>query len=105
MHDLLFSSQSEWSALTEDAARAKMSEYAKSLQLDVARFDRELADGTYQAKVEAQSEEGVMMGLPGTPSFISTPSCSLRTWAFISEPCRVCAVALGPDKFFQSPQR
>ncbi len=104
MHDLLFSSQSEWSALTEDAARAKMSEYAKSLQLDVARFDRELADGTYQAKVEAQSEEGVMMGLPGTPSFIfdtilfpSDLGLSYQSLAGFAQ------LLSDRDKFFQSP--
>lgn len=70
MHDLLFNSVQEWAALTEADARTKMGEYAATLALDVTRFNRELADGTYTAKVQAQYAEALALELPGTPSFI-----------------------------------
>ncbi|MDF1512355.1 MAG: thioredoxin domain-containing protein [Anaerolineae bacterium] len=70
MHNLLFDTAQEWSGLDANGVRAKMSEYASALALDVAKFDKELDDGIYTAKVTSQYEESRDLGLPGTPTFI-----------------------------------
>lgn len=70
MHDLLFDRNQEWSGLSETDARAKFSEYAEMLKLDLGKFDKELDDGVYTAKVTAQYEESRDLGLPGTPTFL-----------------------------------
>lgn len=43
---------------------------AQSLNLDVARFTRELDDGVYTAFVQQQDQEAKSLNLPGTPSAI-----------------------------------
>lgn len=70
MHDLLFDSSQEWGVLAETDFREKLSEYAEMLDLDVGQFDKDMADGTYTAKVTAQYEEARDLGLPGTPTFL-----------------------------------
>ena len=70
MHNLLFDKASEWASLDEAGVRAKMTQYAETLKLDVERFDRELDDDTYVTKIQSQYEESLALGLPGTPSFI-----------------------------------
>jgi peptidyl-prolyl cis-trans isomerase B (cyclophilin B) len=47
-----------------------LSGYAQELGLDVERFNRDLQEHTFQARVMGQYQEAVTMGLPGTPSFI-----------------------------------
>jgi len=70
MHDLLFDRVSEWSPLPAEEVRAKMSEYAAELGLDVKAFDDAIDNGIDRAKIEAQYEESRVLNLPGTPSFI-----------------------------------
>jgi protein-disulfide isomerase/cyclophilin family peptidyl-prolyl cis-trans isomerase len=70
MHDLLFDNTQEWSGLSIDDIRPKLSEYAETLNLDVAQFDKDLDEGVYTAKVTAQYEESRDLGLPGTPTFL-----------------------------------
>lgn len=70
MHDLLFDQAAEWSVLSEVEVRSLMSVYAEDLDLDVEAFDAALDDGTYTEKVQAQYEESLALGLPGTPSFL-----------------------------------
>jgi cyclophilin family peptidyl-prolyl cis-trans isomerase len=47
-----------------------MSVYAEQLDLDIEAFDAALDNGTYREKVQAQYEESLEVGLPGTPSFL-----------------------------------
>ncbi len=70
MHNVLFDTRDEWQPLTEEDILAKLSEYAADLDLDVERFERELENGTYEEKVQAQYDESRELGLPGTPTFI-----------------------------------
>jgi protein-disulfide isomerase/cyclophilin family peptidyl-prolyl cis-trans isomerase len=70
MHDLLFDRAAIWSAMTEEEVRTAMSEYAAELDLDVEAFDAALDEGTYVEKIEAQYDESISLGLPGTPTFI-----------------------------------
>jgi cyclophilin family peptidyl-prolyl cis-trans isomerase len=70
MHNVLFDTRDEWQPLTEEDILVKLSEYAEDLDLDVERFERELENGTYEEKVQAQYDESRELGLPGTPTFI-----------------------------------
>lgn len=70
MHDLLFDRAQQWSGLSEEEMLQQLSTYAEELELDVEAFDTALEEGTYAEKVQAQYDESLELGLPGTPSFI-----------------------------------
>lgn len=62
MHDMLFEHQQE---LSDKAYRL----FAKTLGLDLARFDADMQDPAVAEKVDADFESGVRSGVNGTPSF------------------------------------
>lgn len=62
MHDLLFEHQR---ALDP----AHLARYAESLGLDVERFERDVASGAQDEKIEADMRSGDEAGVPGTPTF------------------------------------
>lgn len=62
MHDLLFEYQE---ALEEDDLYA----YAESLDLDVARFERELVGRVHEQRVDRDVMSGRRSGVRGTPTF------------------------------------
>jgi protein-disulfide isomerase len=67
MHELLFESQESWSG-SQGAVNA-FKELASGLELDQAQFDACLDDGDYADKVTADYQEGVSLGVTGTPAF------------------------------------
>lgn len=62
MHDLLFAYQQ---CLDDYALRL----YARQLDLDFARFERELADGVYRERVEEMRWHGLQSHVELTPTF------------------------------------
>ncbi len=66
MHELLFSRQNEWSGKSPLDIFAG---YAEELEIDSAAFEQCLADGTYADAVDADLQEGVQLGVTGTPAF------------------------------------
>lgn len=70
MHDLLFERQGQWASFSADQMPQVLAGYARELGLDVERFRRDLEGHAFQAKVMAQYQDAVTMGLSGTPSFI-----------------------------------
>ena len=62
MHDKLFENQDA----LEDADLAG---YAEEIGIDAARLSRELASGTYAARVRTDFMGGVRSGVNGTPTF------------------------------------
>jgi len=70
MHDLLFETVAEWSSLSAEDAQEKMSEYAEQLDLDMEQFNEDMETHAYEDKIQAQLEESMQLGLPGTPTFI-----------------------------------
>jgi cyclophilin family peptidyl-prolyl cis-trans isomerase len=68
MHDLLFKRQADWSPLSGDALRAELTSYADRIGLDVARFNRELDEGTHGDKIKASYEAAAQLGLNSTPT-------------------------------------
>jgi protein-disulfide isomerase len=74
MHDLLFEHQD---ALDEQSLIA----YADALQLDIERFERELADRVYLPKVRGDFRGGVRSGVNATPTFFVNGSRYDRDWS------------------------
>jgi protein-disulfide isomerase len=67
MHDLIFDGQESWSG-SQDAVNT-FKAMAGELSLDQAQFDACLDDGDYADKVTADYQEGVSLGVTGTPAF------------------------------------
>jgi protein-disulfide isomerase len=61
-HDLLFDSKAQWTA-------ADFKKFAEQLKLDFKRFGPCLDSGKYQAAVQSDVEDGVRLGINGTPTF------------------------------------
>jgi protein-disulfide isomerase len=62
MHDLIFSNQ-------EAMSPEKYVEYAKQLNLDVTRFERDVASAQVKSRIDADSQEAERLGVSGTPAF------------------------------------
>jgi protein-disulfide isomerase len=62
MHDKIFGDQAN---LTPERFR----EYARDLGLDLARFDRDVADASLKQRIEADAAEARRLGVSGTPAF------------------------------------
>jgi cyclophilin family peptidyl-prolyl cis-trans isomerase len=67
MHDLLFETQSEWSALTPEEFEDWLSERAAELDLDVAQFMGDLNSEENTALADEAWDYGTAAGFPGTP--------------------------------------
>jgi protein-disulfide isomerase len=62
MHDLLFENQSHLKL-------PQLRRYAQQLELDMARYDAEMADEHYLQRVREHVESGERSGVRGTPGF------------------------------------
>lgn len=67
MHDLLFANQEQWANSTNHVDIFKS--YAAELALAQAEFDECLDSSRYAEAVNAEVDEGVQLGVRGTPSF------------------------------------
>ena len=67
MHDLLFNNQAQWanSANHVDAIKS----LASQLEISQSDFDDCLDSGRYQEAVSLEVDEGIQLGIRGTPSF------------------------------------
>lgn len=70
MHDLLFANQDEWAGSGNHVAIFKA--FAADLELPQSDFDDCLDSDRYAEVVSAQVNEGVQLGIRGTPRFSST---------------------------------
>ncbi len=68
MHDALFAAQGEWGGQGEGAA-AVYATLAADLGLDAGAFTACLASGRHDAVVQANQDEGISLGVTGTPAF------------------------------------
>ena len=62
MHDKIFANQQQMSP-------EKYREYAKEIGLDLARFDRDVADAALKQRIDADAAEARTLGVTGTPAF------------------------------------
>lgn len=67
--EVLFSKQSEWQDLSEKDVDAKFASYAKSLSLDMKKYEADRKDPAIAKKVEADMTAGIAAGVNSTPSF------------------------------------
>ena len=68
MYQRLFASQQEWGeSTTSQAARFRAD--AAALGLDLARYDKDLADPTLAARIDRDIALGRNLGITGTPTF------------------------------------
>lgn len=66
MHDILFERQNEWSG--KDPIEI-FNGYAEEIGLDGGIFEQCLSNGTYASAVDADLQEGIDLGVTGTPAF------------------------------------
>jgi protein-disulfide isomerase len=74
MHDMLFENQT---ALEPD----DLVGYAKSIGLDITRFERDLEAGTFAKRVRDDFRNGVRSGVNGTPTFFVNGERYEGSWA------------------------
>lgn len=67
MHNMLFEKQTEWSASSQ--ALSLFTAYAVSLGLDKDKFLKDIDSSATYDKVNANYQEGVRLGVGGTPTF------------------------------------
>jgi len=67
MHDLIFQNQSDWSE--DKNAAVLFAKYAQDIDLDLARFQTDVASDEIKAKIENDYKSGVKAGVDSTPSF------------------------------------
>lgn len=67
MHDLLFEKQAEWSGLSVAEFTEWLEEKARELELDLDKFRADLTSQANQELAQKAWDEGVAIGLPGTP--------------------------------------
>jgi protein-disulfide isomerase len=62
MHDKIFANQAEMSP-------EKYREYAQEIGLDLARFERDVADASLKKRIDDDAAEAARLGVTGTPAF------------------------------------
>lgn len=67
MHDVLYTLQSEWNAMTEDEFADWVIGKAEELELDVDQFEADMFDEDKRAELEAITEERLSAGFNYTP--------------------------------------
>jgi protein-disulfide isomerase len=69
MHDLLFSTQGEWSGQGDASAQQVFVEFATQLELDAEKFNQCVTERRYDDLVQANMDEAAGFGVSGTPFF------------------------------------
>ncbi|ANJ28514.1 DsbA family protein [Agromyces aureus] len=68
MYRMLFETQAQWGEQSESKAPL-FRQFAQGLGLDLAQYDRDVADPTTEERVRADQAEGTALGVQGTPTF------------------------------------
>lgn len=75
MHDLIYINQRNWAG---NYAETFFSQYAESLDLDIAQFNEDLQDPEIEERIETDFGNGVQLRIQGVPSiFINGKQISL----------------------------
>jgi protein-disulfide isomerase len=69
MHDLLFTTQSQWGGQGDEVAQQVFDELAGQLELDIPEFSQCVQERRYDDLVQANIDEAVTFGVRGTPFF------------------------------------
>lgn len=68
MYNQLFTTQVEWGESQESQAPLFRS-YAEEIGLDMAAYDQAVADPATQARIQADIDDGIALGVDSTPTF------------------------------------
>jgi cyclophilin family peptidyl-prolyl cis-trans isomerase len=68
MHNLLFDKQAEWADKPVAEITATLKTYAEQIQLDVAKFETDLASPAVAERVQRDAASGTAAQIQGTPS-------------------------------------
>jgi len=67
MHELLYQGQPDWAS---GGAEKQFRKYAGIVGLDVDKYDACMVSARYAGRIEASYQEGVALGVNGTPTFL-----------------------------------
>ncbi|HEX5386888.1 MAG TPA: thioredoxin domain-containing protein [Gemmatimonadales bacterium] len=67
-HERIYAGQAQWAA-SSDAGRY-FRDYARENGLDLNRYDACMRSGTYAGRIQASYDEGVRVGVTGTPTLL-----------------------------------
>jgi protein-disulfide isomerase len=92
MHEALYQHQAEWAPMKNPAGA--FSGYAKSAGVDVSVYDKCMGEAKYAGRIQASYDEGLKLGVAGTPNFViggrlytqTMPSDSVRAIVLRSLP-------------------
>ena len=85
MHDKLFETQTEWSALSDSNATAFFLRIANELGLDENKVKQAVAENTFKEKIDSDIAEGRNLGVNSTPTFfVNGRKLNLRTFDDLS---------------------
>ena len=68
MYALMYQTQAEWGE-QQDSQAALFRQFAQDLGLDMDAYDTAVADPATQARVEQDQQDGISLGVQGTPTF------------------------------------
>lgn len=68
MYQKMYQTQSEWGEQSQSEA-ARFRGFAQELGLDLARYDADVASAEVKARVEKDRQDGLALGVQGTPTF------------------------------------
>jgi protein-disulfide isomerase len=67
MHDYLYENQDKWSSLGDP--KPFFTDYAKTLGLDLTKFEADMGDGGIKTKVDNDYADGIALRVDATPTF------------------------------------
>lgn len=92
MHEALYQHQAEWAPKSNPVGA--FTDYAKAAGMDGAQFEQCMRSAKYAGRIQASYDEGVKLGVNGTPNFViagrlyesTMPSDSIRAIVLRSLP-------------------
>jgi protein-disulfide isomerase len=70
LHDMIFQNQDRWNGETTSKPRPVIADMAKSLGLDMSKYNACMDADTHRAKVQSHLQEAERRGVNQTPSFV-----------------------------------
>jgi protein-disulfide isomerase len=70
LHDLIFQNQDKWNGEATSRPRPVLADMAKSLGLDMSKYDDCMKSEKYRAKVQSHMMEAERRGVTQTPTFV-----------------------------------
>ncbi len=103
MHDLLFAQQAEWATLSPEEFQDWLITHAPELGLDAEKFQDALQSEEIASLAQKAWEEGVNIGLPGTPFLLINGQIYSGPRDFTSLDTIVRLISLGKRQFSECP--